>query len=75
MNPWWRNWVVGYSESDAKTATFILFDASKNFCLWRQSRQMMDFHWKLNLKPVGGSDRNIEEFKCVMGMIEETNFR
>lgn len=36
---------------------------------------MIDFLWKLNLKPILGSDRNVEEFECMQGMIEETSFR
>lgn len=75
MDPRSGYWVVGYTEFVAKTVAFVLFDAYDNFRLWRLSPRMIEFMWKLDLKPVLGSERNIDEFEYMLGMIEDTDFK
>lgn len=36
---------------------------------------MMDFVWKMNLKPILGIDQIVEGLECMFGMIKETGFR
>lgn len=35
---------------------------------------MIELLWKLSLKPVPDSSRNVEEFEYMLGMIEENDF-
>lgn len=73
MDPRSGHWVVGYTKFVTKKAAFILLDAIDNCRLCRLSCQTIDFLWKLNRKPILGSDRNIEKLECMLGMIEETD--
>lgn len=63
-----------YFELGAKTVALVLFDVYKNYCVWSLSRRMTTFMQKLLLKPVLGSDHNVEEFECFMNCISEMNF-
>lgn len=67
--------MVGYTELAAKTVEFILFDAYNNYRTRKLSRQMIAFMRKLSLKPILGSERNVEEFEYNLNLIYEMDFR
>lgn len=61
-----------YTKLALKTGVLFLFD-DVNYRIWRLSRRAIAFMQKLLLKPVLGSDQNIEELKCFLNLKIEAN--
>lgn len=68
-------WVIGYAKLVAKTVALLVYDAYENYRRWRFLRQLIGFMQKLSLKPVLGSERNVEEFEYILNRISRTDFR
>lgn len=57
----------------AQTFAFVLFDSHISYRIWRLSRQMIAFLWKLPVKPVLESNQDAEKLKCILNFIFKTS--
>lgn len=75
MYLWSDYLVVGYTELVGKTTNFIFFNSYNIFRLWHLSRWIIIYIWKLSVKHVLASVCNVDEFECLLSMMEMTDFR
>lgn len=69
----WR--VVAYTEFDAKTAAFIMFEVNDSCSLWALSRKMVRGIRRLHLKETPGNAGNVSECLVLLEAIERSHFR
>ena len=67
-------WVVAFTEMICKTAAYILQDVYDSYRLWALSAVTIRCCRELNLVPVLGNQKNVDEFLSLLDVIESTTF-